>query len=187
MPDHALIGGFSDPAPQAATAFRAILDAMARPGRIHTTAGAMPPAPLSHAAGAVLLTLCDADTPLHLAGAADTKACRDWVRFHLGAPLTARTSALFAIGTWDDLMPLGGYLIGTPEYPDRSATLIVDGTDFDAPSATLRGPGIKETARLPLPDLAPIQANHRHFPLGVDFIFTGGARLAALPRTTEVF
>ena len=46
-----LAGGFHDPAPQSAHAFRALLDAMARPGRIHQVSGALPPAPLSVAAG----------------------------------------------------------------------------------------------------------------------------------------
>ena len=98
-----LEGGFSDPAPQAATAFRAIMSAMARPGRIETITGATPPAPLSPAAGAVLLTLCDADTPVHLAGDADCAAVRDWIRFHLGAPLTSPEEAMFAVGRWDAL------------------------------------------------------------------------------------
>ena len=41
----ALQGGFADPAHEAARAFRACLDAMARPGTIHAVTGAQPPAP----------------------------------------------------------------------------------------------------------------------------------------------
>ena len=180
-----LEGGFSDPAPQAATAFRAIMSAMARPGRIETITGATPPAPLSPAAGAVLLTLCDADTPVHLAGDADCAAVRDWIRFHLGAPLTSPEEAMFAVGRWDAL-PKGAFAIGTSEYPDRSATLIVETDQLSPDGATLRGPGIRDTAMLSLPETDAFRANRALFPLGLDFVFTCGDRLAALPRSTEV-
>ena len=51
----ALSGGFADPPIDAARAFRACLDVMARPGRIAKLGGAVPPAPLSVAAGTCLL------------------------------------------------------------------------------------------------------------------------------------
>ena len=41
----ALTGGFADAPAQSARAFRAALEAMARPGTIWTVAGAAPPAP----------------------------------------------------------------------------------------------------------------------------------------------
>ena len=40
-----LTGGFSDPAVQSAHAFRAVMEAMARPGTVQDIAGAEPPAP----------------------------------------------------------------------------------------------------------------------------------------------
>ena len=64
MQPDALIGGFTDLSVQSATAFRSILQAMAQPGTIHQLEGAVPPSPLSVAAGVVLLTLCDPETPL---------------------------------------------------------------------------------------------------------------------------
>ncbi|NHQ74675.1 phosphonate C-P lyase system protein PhnH [Roseovarius gahaiensis] len=179
-------GGFDTPATQAAMAFRALMEAMARPGHIETVTGATPPAPLSPAAGAALLTLCDAETPLYLAGPCDTPALRDWLAFHVGAPLVGPADCAFAVGTWADLQPLTDYSIGTASYPDRSATLIVELDDLGADGAVLRGPGIKDTAALSLPEKAAFQANTAQFPLGLDFIFTSGQRLAALPRSTEV-
>ena len=50
--------------------FRAAMRAMARPGTIEMLGAARPPAPVSAAAGTLLLTLCDHDTGLHLAGGA---------------------------------------------------------------------------------------------------------------------
>lgn len=186
MQAETLSGGFADPPIQSAHVFRSLMEAMARPGTIHHIGGAEPPAPLSRAAGAVLLTLCDTETPIYLAGEADCDAVRAWLAFHTGAPLVGPSYCMFALGRWQALVPLSAYPIGTPDYPDRSATLIVDGTELAASGATLTGPGIKDTASLALPDVGAVQANTALFPLGLDFIFTSGSQLAALPRTTEV-
>lgn len=182
----ALTGGFSDASRDAAHAFRAIMTAMAQPGQIEQIVGSAPPAPLSPAAGAALLTLCDADTPLCLRGPADCEAVRKWVAFHTGAPLTDPSTCMFALGRWDDLSPLSGYPVGTPDYPDRSATLIVECAELTENGPTLKGPGIRTTSSLSLPEPKAFQANHALFPLGLDFLFTCGDRLAALPRSTEV-
>ncbi|GIT90652.1 carbon-phosphorus lyase subunit PhnH [Jannaschia pagri] len=186
MQAQVLSGGFSAPAIQSAQAFRGIMEAMARPGTIHTVTGSTPPAPLSAAAGAVLLTLCDADTPVHLAGARDCAEVRAWLAFHTGAPVTDPSSCMFAVGTWEALGPLTAFPVGSSEYPDRSTTLIVETPDLQPQGATLTGPGIKDRASLSVPDVGALQANHALFPLGLDFIFTSGDRLAALPRSTEV-
>lgn len=182
----ALSGGFDNPAIGSAHAFRSVMEAMARPGRIQDIQGAVPPAPLSIAAGTVLLTLCDTDTPVYLAGKADTDDVRKWLAFHTGAPLKGPSHAMFAVGDWEALLPLGSYPIGTPEYPDRSTTLIVECAELEAAGATLRGPGIKSEATLSLPETRAFQSNRALFPLGLDFIFTCGDKLAALPRSTEV-
>ncbi len=186
MQAQTLSGGFAEPAIQSAHAFRNVMEAMARPGTIHDIAGAEPPAPLSPAAGALLLTLCDTDTPVYLAGDADCEAVRAWLAFHTGAPLTGAPRCMFALGTWDALAPLSAYPVGTSEYPDRSATLIVDCPDLTATGATLTGPGIRDTAALSLPEVQAFQSNRALFPLGLDFILTSGSRLAALPRSTNV-
>lgn len=186
MQAETLSGGFADPAIASAAAFRQVMEAMARPGSIHTITGAAPPAPLSPATGAVLLTLCDPDTPVHLAGALDCDPVRAWVAFHTGAPVVGPTHCMFAVGAWDDLSPLNAYQIGTPQYPDRSATLIVQAERLEQSGATLSGPGIKETHALSLPEVEAFQRNAGLFPLGLDFIFTCCDRVAALPRTTVV-
>ncbi|MBL3569709.1 phosphonate C-P lyase system protein PhnH [Rhodovulum sulfidophilum] len=186
MDVQALSGGFADTPREAALAFRAALTAMARPGRIEDVAGARPPAPLSVAAGTLLLVLADPTTPVHLAGSLDRPEIRDWLRFHTGAPLSDRAGAVFAVGRWADLLPLDAYSLGTPDYPDRSATLIVEMDALDATGARLTGPGIETSHGLSLPEIAAFRANRARFPLGLDFFFTAGARLAALPRSTHV-
>jgi len=181
----ALNSGFTDAPRDAARAFRAIMTAMARPGDILEVGGPTPPAPLSVASGLVLLTLCDRETPLYLCASVNTPAVRDWISFHIGAPSVTPAEAQFALGRWEELS-VEDFPIGTPEYPDRSATLIVECDDLIAEGATLSGPGIKDTATLSLPEKAAFQRNAALFPLGLDFIFTNGDRLAALPRSTRV-
>lgn len=186
MQTASLEGGFTQPAQQSATAFRAIMEAMARPGAIQNISGAMPPAGLSQAAGAVLLTLCDAETAVYLAGDTDTPDLRQWIAFHCGSPITGPAQCAFAFGRWDDLTPLHRFQTGTSEYPDRSATLIVEQDRLMTNGAILKGPGIKSQAELNLPEIDAFRTNRALFPLGLDFIFTAGNQLAALPRSTQV-
>ncbi|MEM1385612.1 MAG: phosphonate C-P lyase system protein PhnH [Pseudomonadota bacterium] len=181
-----LDGSFTDLARDAARAFRVALDAMARPGTIASVTSARAPAPCSDAAAALLLTLCDDTTPIYLAPSHDNDAVRNWITFHTSARIIGPGHAMFALGTWDALQPVGQFKIGTPEYPDRSATLIVEMEALSPEGATLRGPGIKDTASLSLPETAAFQANRQAFPLGVDCYFTNGDQLAGLPRSTIV-
>jgi len=187
MQTQPLDGGFKNAPIDAAHAFRAALDVLARPGKITDISGAMPPAPLSIAAGTLALTLCDPETPIWLAPSLQTDALVAWLKFHTGAPLVDRRSdAMFAIGGWKELLPITDFAIGTAQYPDRSATLIVEMQTLLNSGATLRGPGIKTTAELSLPDIKPFQDNATLFPLGLDFYFTAGSRIAALPRSTKI-
>lgn len=186
MTPDALLGGFAAAPVQSAHAFRASLEAMARPGTLNSLTGATPPAPLSVAAGVLVLTLCDGTTPVHLAGAHDCPALRDWITFHTGAPLVAAEEAVFAIGAWDALQPVSRFAIGQPDYPDRSATLIVEMPTLSAAGARLTGPGIKGAAHLSLPETQAFRANRALFPLGFDCFFTAGAQVAGLPRSTIV-
>lgn len=185
MDHQALSGGFADPPRESAQAFRGIMAAMARPGSISTLTGASAPPPLSQAAAVVIATLCDPDTGVWLAPGIDTAEIRDWLAFHTGAPQVAPAAADFAIGPWS-AFDLDAFPKGTAEYPDRSTTLIVELDRLEPAGATLTGPGIQTCAGLSVPEMAAFQANRALFPRGLDFIFTCGDRMAALPRSTEV-
>lgn len=186
MTPDAMIGGFADAPTQSANGFRAILSALSRPGDIRSVDGAHPPAPMSQAAGVIALVLLDSNTPVHLAGAHDCAVVRDWITFHTSAPIVDAPDAMFAFGPWDALQPVTRFAVGTPEYPDRAATLIVEVDHLEAKGTTLSGPGIKNTALLSLPETAAFVANRRLFPLGFDTLLTCGNRLAGLPRSTIV-
>lgn len=186
MKEQSLIGAFETPPQEAARAFRAALEALARPGTIHEIKGGHAPAPMSEAAASLLLTLCDPETPLCLRGAHDTQEIRDWIAFQIGAPIVGPERAVFALGTWEALQPITSFPIGTAEYPDRSTTLIIEQDALSQEGATLTGPGIKEAASLALPEIAAFQMNNALFPLGLDFYFTAGRQIAGLPRSTQV-
>ena len=188
----ALEGGFADTPRQSAVAFRAALDVLARPGRIREITGATPPEGLSEAAGVLLLTLTDAETPLWLPERLRAGAVAEWLRFHANAPQgTGRGQAMFAVGRWEELLPLADWPAGEPAYPDRAATLIVEVAGLEGgPVLALSGPGIDGRARLapvlPSGAVAALRANAARFPLGLDFFFTAGGQVAGLPRSTRI-
>lgn len=172
--------GFPDHPKDSAIAFRAIMQAIARPGMVHDLTAPAPEG-LSPAAAATLLVLADATTPVW------TAKGRDWIVFHTGAPIAEeRGAAAFAVGAWDDLAPLEDWPIGTPDYPDRSATLIVEVSTMAGSGPRLTGPGIETEARLPLPDPAALARNAALYPLGVDLILTCSSSVAALPRSIRI-
>lgn len=186
MPDDFPMGAFARPAEDSAIAFRACLEVMARPGRIGTITGAVPPAPLSVASGTLLLTLANASTPVFVAPSHDHAGVRDWIAFHCGAPIGPAEQAVFALGTWKALLPVSRFGIGTPDYPDRSATLIVEMDTLAEPNARLTGPGIATMHEARLPEIQAFHDNHARYPLGFDCFFTSGSNLAAMPRSTSV-
>ena len=187
--------GFDDPVLQSQRTFRHLLDAMARPGKVHRLGGLpQPPQPLNPAAAAVCLTLLDLETPLWLDAAASSPPVVDFLRFATGCPLASEPAqAAFALIADPQAMPpLNRFALGSAEYPDRSATLIIQVDELHSQGGvTLSGPGIKDRARLNAlgaPDFLwpQLQENHEQFPLGVDLILTAADRVACLPRTAKV-
>jgi alpha-D-ribose 1-methylphosphonate 5-triphosphate synthase subunit PhnH len=184
-----LTPGFADPVADAQSCFRAVMDAMARPGRIHEVGGLNAPAPLCDAAAAVLLTLADHETRLWLDPAAH--AASDWIAFHTGAPTTpSLAQAMFAVAlTLPDMAELSA---GTDEAPETSATVILQLTSLASGARyLLSGPGLREPAVLAvdgLPaDFATVWArNHALFPRGIDLLLCAANQLAALPRSVTV-
>jgi alpha-D-ribose 1-methylphosphonate 5-triphosphate synthase subunit PhnH len=182
--------GFADPVLDSQATFRAVLEAMSRPGRVLAAGGGLaPPAPLGRAAAAVLLSLADADTPLWLDAGAAVQA---WLRFHCGAPIVADPAqAVFALAVGEP-PALAALAQGSEEEPQRGATLVLQVTALtEGEGWRLTGPGIAEEHRLhvagaPEGFLAAWAANRAAFPCGVDVVLCAGDRLAALPRTVTI-
>ena len=182
--------GFAEPVFDSQVGFSALMQAMARPGRIQRCQMLRDlPDGLEPAAAAALLTLADAETPVWTDAQGEA---REWIAFHTGAPLVAepvRAQFLLATRSMPELAALDP---GTDETPQDSATLILQVEALDDVSGWwLTGPGIETTHRLsanglPADFLAQWNANTARFPRGVDLILCAGERLAALARTTRI-
>ncbi len=190
-----LRAGFTAPVYDAQACFRSVLEALARPGQIQRLdALPTPPAGLGAAQSALLLALADHDTPVWLASALRDGEAGDYLRFHCGCPLVATTAdAQFVVSSaLAELPALDELRVGEPNFPDRSATLIVEVAELAAGGPLhLRGPGIADQTGLFVAgwtDTATtlVQTNRRRFPLGIDIVLTCGDRVAGLPRTVHL-
>lgn len=190
-----LQAGFAEPVHDAQRCFRGVLDALARPGRIVELAGLPAPPPgLGVAQSAVLLALADIDTPVWLPPALRDAATGHYLRFHCGCRLaTNPRDAYFVVpASLAGLFAMDQLRLGEPEFPDRSATLVVEAAALtEGGPLRLRGPGIETEASLSVSGwtaacTAFMRENRLRFPLGVDVLLTCGARLAGLPRTVRV-
>jgi alpha-D-ribose 1-methylphosphonate 5-triphosphate synthase subunit PhnH len=193
--NHVFEGGFGNPVMNSQIVFRRVMNAFAQPGTAADLSGFVaPPAPLTEATAAFLLALSDFDTPLWFENPEALDDAIGWVSFHTGAPCTIDPNrAAFAvldmasdIGTW------ASFPIGTSDYPDRSATLLLPVASLkDGPRLRLTGPGIERDctiapAGLPEGFVAAMTRNRAAYPLGLDLVLVCGAEAIALPRTTRI-
>jgi alpha-D-ribose 1-methylphosphonate 5-triphosphate synthase subunit PhnH len=188
----ALAAGLSDGVHDAQQAFRAVLDALARPGQVRVIGPALPGVALGGAMARLLLSLSDDDTPVWWQS--EGAGLPHWLRFHVGAPVAnAPDTASFAVLT--DLghgLNLADFAAGTAAGPEFSTTLLIELPSLtDGPVLAWHGPGIQTEQRvglqgLPLDFWTQWQANHATFPQGVDIIFACGDNALGLPRTTRV-
>jgi alpha-D-ribose 1-methylphosphonate 5-triphosphate synthase subunit PhnH len=191
-----LAAGFADQVLDGQRAFRAAMDALARPGEVSSCGAGLPQhAPLPHAAAALILALCDYETTLHLSPSLAARAgVADYLRFHTDARLVAAPShAAFAIvDLGADVLSLEAYAQGVAEYPDRSTTIIaLTRSVTEGAAVAIAGPGVAAVATLRVSDLpddfaAQWAANRARFPLGVDILFAAAEQIVALPRSARI-
>jgi alpha-D-ribose 1-methylphosphonate 5-triphosphate synthase subunit PhnH len=176
--------------------FRAVMDAMAHPGRVNALA-ALPaawPAPLNGGAAAVALCLVDFETPVWLDDMARDSDAAAWLRFHTGTRITGEPrEAAFAFVTDTERAPdFEAFALGSLDYPDRSTTFVLQVEAFgNGAPRRLAGPGIEGAAvfaasPLPCDFDARLAANRALAPRGADFIFASASAVAALPRSTRL-
>jgi len=190
-----LPSGFREPVFDSQRAFRAAMEALANPGRIRPAGAGLEAAPLTAAAAALALALCDYETPLFLApSVAARQGAIDYLRFYTDAPLTASPAeaAIAILDLAQDELDLGTFAQGVPEYPDRSTTVIALCASLtDGSPLTITGPGIARTAELRVVGLpndftAQWSANRSRFPLGVDIVFAASDSIVGLPRSARI-
>jgi alpha-D-ribose 1-methylphosphonate 5-triphosphate synthase subunit PhnH len=188
--------------------FRVLLDAMSHPGRVYSLphaaiAGVQPPRAsdghaMSIAAAVSLLTLLDAESSVHFAGAQDASALAGYFRFHCGAPAVSldRCQFAYARGSEADAATCEGMPQGSDAAPQDGATLVldVDGLAAHAQKGEVqvlraRGPGVQTqsvlSVRGSLPALWRWRAQQADaFPRGIDLLLCCGDQVAAIPRST---
>jgi alpha-D-ribose 1-methylphosphonate 5-triphosphate synthase subunit PhnH len=186
--------GLADASLDSQRIFRRIMEATARPGLSQIIMSApQPPQGLSPAAGAVLLTLADVDTPLWLDPGLVATEAEAWLRFHCGCQITSDPSAAaFALVSDPGSMPqLSAFNQGEAKYPDRATTLIIDLVGLrGGPAVVLRGPGIENEAVISPRGLPATFWSQRadvvaRFQFGVDLVLCAGSEILAIPRTTR--
>lgn len=198
--------GFRDAIHGAQQAFRCLLDATARPGRVYTLGDAAidgivaPPAAapareLAPGTAALLLTLLDAETRVHLAGSLSSAPALAWLRFHTGVRLAgAKEPAEFSVvhaselaqRLWESLPQ------GSDDAPQHGATLIVEVDALDAGAVLrLRGPGIETEQTLRVAGVPPAFWTWRRqqtarLPRGIELLLVCGTQIVAIPRSTRL-
>jgi alpha-D-ribose 1-methylphosphonate 5-triphosphate synthase subunit PhnH len=197
--------GFTEPVFGAQQVFRHLLDAMSLPGRVHELAAVdsgvqAPTEAFGLAMTLSLLTLLDAESPLHLGAELGSKAAQAYFRFHCGAKLVEPQQAQFSAfkAMQLDAQQWQALPLGSDEQPQLGGTLLLEVKGLDEQTAlagasllTLRGPGIATQQTLAVQGL-PIEfwrwrrALAADFPRGIDLLLCCGTRLAAIPRSTLI-
>ncbi|SAL77090.1 carbon-phosphorus lyase complex subunit [Caballeronia peredens] len=196
-----LVPGFNDTVHDAQRVFRALLDALSRPGSIVAIDAALPDnhamrdalagrVPL--AAFASLLALTDYSTPVFIER--EDNVLGDALRFHASAPVTRdRRAAAFAyIDDARNMPALDAFSQGDTETPEDAATLFIRVPSLtEGDPLVWRGPGIAESRTVAIAGLAREFWQQRAaltalFPCGIDCYFVAGGALVGLPRTTHV-
>ena len=187
--------GFENSEIGSAIVFRKVVEAMSGPGSIHTPRIALnPPVGLNAMTCAMVLTLCDMDTPLWIQPCRHRESIRRYVSFHTGSPIASdvqeATHVIVRSPVCENV--LENLAIGTEAYPDRSATVLMMVDEFQGRKLiSLKGPGIDGSARLAVIPVNGMFWEWRKrmeglFPLGVDILFGSEYSLSRLPRSTVI-
>lgn len=192
---HQVRPGFHDAALGSQAVFRTALSALSHPGRAIEVPDVSALPRHGHGAAAVLLqALVDNDCAVWLSPALAGTDAAAWLRFHTGCHWAASPAAarFLWIAEGDALPALASLDAGSDEYPDQSATGVVEVASLeDGGRLSLTGPGIATEQALcarGLPDdfVDQWSASHRRFPRGVDLFLATPTHIAGLPRSTRV-
>lgn len=189
--------GFHDAALGSQAVFRTALSALSHPGRVIEMPEVSALPRHGHGAAAVLLqALVDSDCSVWLSPSLAGTDAAAWLRFHTGCRWAASPAAarFLWVAEVDELPALSSLDAGTDEYPDQSATCVVEVSALDVCDTlalVLTGPGIAtqqtmSVRGLPGDFVEQWDTSHARFPRGVDLFLTTPDRIAGLPRSTRV-
>lgn len=183
--------------------FRTALNALANPGRVdllaHASRSDAPSLAGNRFSGPLLLALLDHEVSFAVEPDPDAGAFAAYVIKRSRSSIVSVDRADFIVAdsaALDPELPLS-LRLGSFEYPDDSATLIVQVPTLDQAiandlSITVEGPGVPGRRILKLSGITPafFEARSRanaHYPLGIDLLIVDlDGRISALPRTSQV-
>lgn len=180
-----------DPVHRSQRTFRALLAALAHPGRVRRLDESVDaPNELPGALAAAALALLDRDVAVWVAPSASARVGA-WLTAATGCRLIAAPAeADFAVILDPvDALPLDRWNAGSPVDPEQSATLLVRVEALAGGTRVrLAGPGIERSVPvalqgLPEPFWREWAANTACYPQGVDCFFFEATSVMGLPRT----
>lgn len=194
--------GFSDSTAQSQVVFRCALDALARPGTpvgIPAASLVSPSAVTCAASASLLLALLDQDCTLWLSPTLANGPAATWLRFHTGCLIEVDSSQADFVwaASIAELPPLQRLKQGSAEYPDQSATCVVEVTAWrvaavaEAGAVSLRGPGVRDVVNLAMDGMdarfvLQHHARQEHAPRGIDMFFCAGDTVLGFPRSVRL-
>jgi len=188
------VSGFENRISGPRKTFRAIIEAMAHPGRLVRIKSKLNiPDLLNPASAATCLTFLFDEAPLW-ADLSWNSSAISWFQFHCGCSIvTEPCMAHYALITRPEVMPpLNTFKIGGNKHPESATTLIVQVEQFNNDKGKILSvPGMKTTTHFAPEGIPPKFWEQWQFlaassPLGMDVFFTCNDILAALPGKTEI-
>jgi len=173
-----------DPVHGTRESFRALLDAMSRPGTVEAA-----PEPADYA---VVATLVD-----HEVGCwTDDEALRSALASQGRLDAVDQSEAAVVHARDHEHVAVEDCRRGSLVEPSDGATVvyrvddIAEGADPDLPTVELTGPGVDGSARLsvalPAAELDAITETQADYPRGVDAVFASSDAVAAIPRSVTL-
>ncbi|MEB3218841.1 MAG: phosphonate C-P lyase system protein PhnH [Nostocales cyanobacterium 94392] len=184
--------GLKNPVHDAQDTFRALLAAMAQPGKVFDIEVIKNTfLQIKAAYAATCLTLLDLETQVWLQPGFSNEL-KAWLLFHTGCSFVSKPNlANFALINDVETIPeLSNFNLGTAERPETSTTLLIPVESWEGgQSVELIGPGIlanqQISPKLPARFWNFWKANHQTYPQGIDvFLFTD-TQVMGLPRTAS--
>jgi alpha-D-ribose 1-methylphosphonate 5-triphosphate synthase subunit PhnH len=183
---------FQDPVQDAQQTFRALLDALARPGIPQSTATITAPAGLTTSCAAACLTLLDLETSVWLQPGTP-EAAKSWLLFHTGCRFNdqPQTADFALIGDIETMPRLDQFSWGVADYPEASTSLLIQLPSLQGQHPVrLKGPGILGAITLQ----SCLNGDFWHqwqdmtdqYPLGLDAWCFAGNQVVGLPRTARI-
>jgi len=188
------VDGFADPVVGAQEMFRCILTALSRPAvPIALPQSCVAPTPLNSGLAVLALTLLDGATPTWLDAPFASSTVRRYLQLRTGVTFVddPAEASIALIDATQRCPQLAQFNPGDVLEPHLSATLLVGVTSLsDGISVPVIGPGIAPHTAIVVEGLGESfwpqwDANTASFPCGVDILFTDGARVCGLPRSTR--